>query len=173
VARQEGALWTAESFLQQSLEVSRAIGSPMGEAAALQSLGAVALSRGAHDRAQSLHGEALALLARMERPDEIAASLRALGTAAAAAGRSERGARLLGAAEALREGAGGAVPPRDRAGLERAVRALRSGLGAATLRREWEAGRRLTVGEAVRLAREATPAPATEERGSRDGRGGG
>jgi len=162
VACQEGDLQGAESFLQQSLEVCRAIGSLEGEARALQSLGTVAMSRGDHDGAESLHREALDLLQRMEHLDGIAVSLRVLGTVAAAAGRLNRAARLLSASEALRERVGGTVSPWDRAGFDRAIERLRSGLGTEAFRREWESGRQCTVAEAVGLSREATPASAKD-----------
>jgi DNA-binding CsgD family transcriptional regulator len=172
VAGKEGASEEAESFLRQSLDVCREIGAQQGEARALQGLGAVAMARGHHDRAISLHRESLALFIGMEHLDGIAGSLRALGAIAAAQGRLSWAASLLTASEVLRERVSSILPPCDQAEFDAAMQQLRSGLGPDTFRREWEAGLRCTVAEAVRLAREVVQVePALEGAGSRQGKG--
>jgi len=73
---------------------------------------------------------------------------------AAAEGRLDWAVRLLTASEVLREHVSCIVAPREREAFDKAVERMRSGLGAQAFAREWEAGLRRTVAEAVGLSHE-------------------
>jgi hypothetical protein len=68
------------------------------------------------------------------------------------ASRSERAARLLGFAEALREAVGSPRHPFGQPQYDHALAELRDALGDGGLRREWEAGRALSLEEAAAAA---------------------
>jgi len=75
--------------------------------------------------------------------------LHGLAGIAAATGRLEQGARLLGAAESIRVPLGAPIFPRDQPVRDRCLGALMAALGEEQLAAAWEAGRTLTMAEAI------------------------
>jgi hypothetical protein len=82
----------------------------------------------------------------------VASSLLGLAGIAAASGCPEDGARLLGAAEGSAASLGVPLFPRDQPIRERVLTALRATLGEVHLAIEQEAGRTLTVEQAIAQA---------------------
>ena len=79
----------------------------------------------------------------------VSTSLLGLAAVAVTSGQPETGAHLLGAAEAIAESLGAPLFPRDRPVRDRALAALSATLGEQRLTVAREAGRALTVEEAI------------------------
>jgi predicted ATPase/class 3 adenylate cyclase len=138
---------------EDNLRRARVLGNERMEARSLGSLGAIAGDR--EGRVQ----DALSMLKEAYRIDrnhgdrlEIALDLCRFAAALAAAGRAGTATRLLSRSDALREEIG--VPFRAWGAEmnERTLSAIRTQLDEAALSEAWEAGRVLTVDEAVALA---------------------
>jgi non-specific serine/threonine protein kinase len=81
-----------------------------------------------------------------------ASALLGLAGIAAESGRAEQGARLLGAAEAMAASFGAPIFPRDQSIRDRCLSALTAALGMERLAAAREAGRTLTVEQAIAQA---------------------
>jgi predicted ATPase/transcriptional regulator with XRE-family HTH domain len=82
----------------------------------------------------------------------VASALLGLAGVAAESGRAEQGAHLLGAAEAMDASFGAPIFPRDQPVRDRCLSALTAALGEERLAAAREAGRTLTVEEAITQA---------------------
>jgi len=133
----------AASFLEESHAVSREIGARPLEALALGSLATLATAEDDLERAQMLLSEALALWREIEDIAGAAAATRGLGEIAAAQGQLERAVLLLASSEASRDQVGAAIAPVQRERYERAITAVRTGLGENAFAASWRAGRQL------------------------------
>jgi len=169
-ARIQGDFAQAIEWLEASLRLSRDIGDRWGAALALGNLGRVALDRREHQRAAALFEESLVLSQSLAgRGRRVAYALHYLGVVAQELGQPERAGRLLGAAAALQEAGGRNLSPPDRAERERQVAGVRRALGDAGFAEAWEAGRALSLEQAVEYALAAPPAsraPAADPAGS-------
>jgi hypothetical protein len=88
----------------------------------------------------------------------VASSLLGLAGVATASGWPEESARLLGAAEGSAASLGAPLFPRDQPIRERVLTALRGNLGEERLAIEREAGRALTVEQAIAKAQDVADA---------------
>jgi non-specific serine/threonine protein kinase len=149
VANYQGDHEQAEALSTESLALFRALESSRGMALALSTLGAAAHGQGDLDRAAQCYREGLALRRSGGEKRSIAASLEGLAVVATAAGRWQHAARLLGAAEALREAIRAPLPPVDRAEHARAVGEARTMLGDDVFQAAWDAGRALSLEQAI------------------------
>jgi non-specific serine/threonine protein kinase len=149
VAILTGEYADAETALEESLSLCRAIDDVEGIAHALGYLGMAALRQGDAGRAMALVGESLTHYATLGDRQGVAQCLADLAAVAAARDRSERAARLLGAAASLREAIALPPDPADRPALEATVAGTRMALGEAGFAAAWEAGRALSLDEAV------------------------
>jgi tetratricopeptide (TPR) repeat protein len=111
--------------------------------------GHVAHDQGDQERALALYAESLTLYKRVGDRVGIAACLEGLSCVAFAQGQMERATRLSGAAAALRDEIGAPLPPADRPAYERAVAALHTALGDDAFEAYWEAGRALSLEQAI------------------------
>jgi non-specific serine/threonine protein kinase len=139
----------ATTLFAQALQEFRTFDQPWLMGYALASLGKIARAEGDWTRAAALYGESLTL--RWERVGDkvgIAGSLRGLASIAALIGSFDRAARLYGAAEAVREAIAAPVP-RHHPLSERAFAEARAGLGEAAFAGAWNAGRALSLADAV------------------------
>lgn len=84
----------------------------------------------------------------------IAECLESLASLAAANRQPQRAARDLGAAEALRETMGAPLPRPECAEYDRTVTAIRAACGDKAFVAAWEAGRTMTIEQAVATALE-------------------
>jgi tetratricopeptide (TPR) repeat protein len=160
VAYMQGEYGRATALHEEALALQRALGDRRGIAGSLLSLGLVASMQGEYAGAATLIEEGLLLGRDIGARDLAADSLESLGWVAAARGQPQRAARLGGAAGALREALGAPLWPEQRAGHDRAVRAMRAALGEDAFTGAWAEGQALTLEQAIALALERGEATA-------------
>jgi hypothetical protein len=119
---------------------------------ALLNLGSVHCQLGDYVEARDCYQESLALAVRFRASHFVCACLDGFAALAAATGAAERAGLLAGAADALRARAGIVGESIDRAFRDGFLELAREQLGRAAFEAAMEAGRRLSDGEAVRLA---------------------
>lgn len=98
---------------------------------------------------KALAAESLARVQDRSYTPLVLSALVGLAGMAAEMGQPEQGARLFGAAEAITASHGIAIFPRDRSVRDHSLRALRQALGQEQLAAAQEAGRSLTITQAV------------------------
>ncbi len=140
----------AAALFTESLQVRRELGNKNGMADDLFNLGIIALHRQDARQAKTFYEQALALRREMGNTRGILECLRAFSQAAAMEQRYEYAARLLSAAEPLRE----MLNEKDRRAFEDEFGALRAQLGDAAFDVARDAGRALTIEEAIEYALE-------------------
>jgi predicted ATPase/class 3 adenylate cyclase len=147
-----------EAPLAQSLKISSAIGYLAGVSLAASSLAHAALRRGQMERAVTFCQESLLVNRQRKGSDGLAASVAACAALAMARGQPERATRLYGSATAMLVGRPGGRHrwPHHQAEQERHITILHSQLDEATFNAAWEAGRRLTLDQAIDLALKET-----------------
>jgi predicted ATPase/DNA-binding CsgD family transcriptional regulator len=151
VALARGDLEAAGARLEEALDVGRQAGGRV-LGTALQGAGRLASAQGDHERAESLHHEALELLAEAGYKLDAVEALESLAGLAALAESRPEAARLFGAAEALRESIGYVRFLVDREAHEADVAIVREGLTEEEFQRAWEEGRAMSLDEAVAYA---------------------
>jgi non-specific serine/threonine protein kinase len=159
VAYEQDDLGRAESLFTEALQHFRTFDHPWMIGFALAGLGKIARAEGDFTRAAALYAECLTL--RWERTGDkvgIAGSLRGLASISSLRGDFVRAARLYGAAEAVREGIAASVP-RHRSLSTRALDRARANLGVETFTAAYEAGRALSLEDAVAEALQISEAP--------------
>jgi non-specific serine/threonine protein kinase len=143
----------AAQRLEAVLALQREIGDTAGAMRALTYLGNAVLGQGDLARAHTLLAQAATALLTTGYVQAVPDALRGLARAASGWGDATRAATVFGAEEALRSRLGVLLPPAVHRGwLERDVAALRQALGDAAFTAAWEAGRALSLGDAVALA---------------------
>ncbi|WP_281286971.1 helix-turn-helix transcriptional regulator [Nonomuraea turkmeniaca] len=148
----EGDLDIVRSVSAQGVRLSREAGDLYSLGMMSLNLGAATLIAGDLDGAKPLLAEALRIAHRID--DRVAqyCLLDALAYQAARAGRPRLAARLLGAAETVRTGAGASILPYLAPLVTQAGESATAALGAAGFEAELEAGNRLGIDAAIRLA---------------------
>ena len=152
VAARQGDYAEAQGLYEESLSLARRLGHQEGIAYSLEGLAGVARRRGDSPAAHVLYKESLALYRQMADSEGIAYSLEGLAGAAQDQDQPVRAARLWTAAAALREQIGSHLSPTDQEEIGRKAALLREALGAAAFTATWDAGRAMTVEEAVEYA---------------------
>lgn len=143
VARYEGHYERARALYEESLRLHREVGNKAGIIGVLTNMGYVALNLGDDELAKALFEESLS-----QNPGIKWLSVLCLTGLAGVAQQAGHSARLLGAAEPFCDIARLA----DRADHERIVAAVRAQLDETTFAVAWEAGRAMTLNEAVEFA---------------------
>lgn len=152
----------ALAWLDQQIALARDAGARASLAAGLAARALVVVeARAGWAEADGLLGEALDHAEALGHVAVIAHCLDQLAWSAAAAGCTSRAATLLGAADRLLEQSGDPLYRPWRPSHERALAATREALGAA-FATAWQAGRALSMPEALVIARTADPAPGRE-----------
>jgi hypothetical protein len=152
IAMRRGRPDEAEPLLEESLSLSRELGSRRVAVYALAGLGDVALERGDDARAAALHGEALSECVDLGDMEGIATGFEGLARAAAGSGLGRRAMRLAGAAAALRERLKVALPASERRAIEDTLSAVRQALGREAADRALADGRAMALDRAVEIA---------------------
>jgi predicted ATPase len=147
-AREAGDLELAEARIAEAAEIARRMRSPYHLACALASLGDLARSRGDAPEAASCYRRALHLFAGIGERPGVGVCVRWLGWVAWAERRMTAAARLYGAADALCPVAI-AADRAEHATHEGVCAALRNHLGAERYAGAHDAGRLLSIEEAV------------------------
>jgi hypothetical protein len=127
--------------LEESIALTRDLGSRRELALSLHELACVHLMMGEPGRAAELEQEALTLSREDQAQWGIAESLEGLAAVAASGGQHERAARLLGAADAQREAINAPRPVPEESEHLRIVDALTRALGQDAFRGAWQRGR--------------------------------
>ncbi len=155
----EGDQQQAQELLEESLAKFRGWGYKWGIANALYYLGWLALNRAEltssrHDdeRAMACFHESMMLNRSLGNKLGIAKSLFGFGSLALAEGDPGRSACLFAAAEALHQIIGAPMPAYDRARFDRDVSRVRALLEEETFATAWNAGKNMTVEQAVNYA---------------------
>ena len=151
----EGDPSTARRQAEESVRLHRELGDAFGLVDALQEQGRAALELGEMDVARSSFVETLEGLASIGYRTGVAIALDALAALEMRVGHPVRALRLAGAAEALKEAAGGQVPPEFAYPDPR--RNAPTSLPEARITSAWNDGRAMSLEAAVAYAREPVP----------------
>jgi hypothetical protein len=124
----------------------------MGATVALLFLGHVARCQDDLASAYALYTQSLAAFHEMGNRRGCIHALEGLAVLTKMEGDLERAVRLWGAAATVREALGGRMPPLGRLRDDEEIPATRAALGEAAFAVAWEAGRAMTLSEAVAYA---------------------
>ncbi|MGI8808499.1 MAG: AfsR/SARP family transcriptional regulator [Acidimicrobiales bacterium] len=141
----------AGRLLEESLAMAEELGDTYCISWSLLRLAKLALAENDPATAADLFRKGLAVAGR--HGDRVAAAECLEGVAATLAASPagfEEAARVLGTAHGLREASGAPVPPVDLPHHDRAVQAVREGLGEDAFAEAWDAGRMAAVDDVVR-----------------------
>lgn len=155
MALAEGDLRAAQNYFEQALEINREISDRRAEADNLTNMGRVALADGNMEAARKHLEESLAIVSRSEALQDTAYTVEELAALAQALGDPLRSARLAGAAQTVREATSHALPPDQKETHERTLAAARAALSEEAFIAAWNAGRAMTLEQAVEYALEA------------------
>ncbi len=145
----EGDLGEAHRHLQAGLAIAQDTKRQDGLAWCLHGLATLAHREGDLAGAESYYLESLRLFHGMGRKWQTLRVLDSLAALAFARGLPNRAARLLGTADGVRETTERPVLHRSDAAVRTALAALRAALADPVLSAHWQAGRRMSLGEAV------------------------
>jgi tetratricopeptide (TPR) repeat protein len=154
IALRSGDYQRATHLLEESLSMRRELGSKWGMGVSLGTLGWVALRQGDWDRAITRLCESLEVRREIGDKGGCAWCLERLAEVVLAQGQAEKAVRILGAAAGLRASIGSVVDSADQPEYDKLREGLRSGMGEERFDAEWEAGRALSLDEAVAYALE-------------------
>jgi Predicted ATPase len=152
VASDQGDYAEARRLLEESLLIRRQLGDKAGLALSLNTLADVVLDEGAFADARPLLDESLGISHELGDQTAIAYLIEDYGGVAAAEAKLERALQLAGFAAALRETIGAPLPPAEQARVDRMIAPAREALPEAIVNAEWEAGRSLSLDQAIELA---------------------
>ncbi|HLI50458.1 MAG TPA: tetratricopeptide repeat protein, partial [Thermomicrobiaceae bacterium] len=133
-----------------------------GEGASTQVLvwlAPAALALGEHDQALAFYQSILKVFNRIGHRRMVTICLEGIAVVLAAQDEQRAAARLLGAAGRLREEIDNLIQRPERLAIERAREQARSHLGEAAFHDAWEAGRALTLEQAIDEALKIPPPP--------------
>jgi predicted ATPase/DNA-binding SARP family transcriptional activator len=157
VAYQLGDLDWAADLHQQALDLSGQLGDGRLACVAMTNLGLVAARRQDYDTAARFHLRSLDLAETIGERRSIAEILEELAGVESAAGSAERAATLFGASQALREDIGAPTLGADLARLSDALAAAAGALGDQAFAAAHQAGRAMSVAQAVAFGRAWAP----------------
>jgi tetratricopeptide (TPR) repeat protein len=157
-----GDLAGAAELLPEALRMQREMNATMAISWTLQYIGLLSYLQADYTSAQQYLIESLVTTAQGGAQYVAPSSLEGLAGVASAWLQPERAARLLGAAEALREGLDLPVPPIEQAHYNHILTNLRGQLPAGALREAWQAGRLLTLEQAIAEATAIAPIEADQ-----------
>jgi hypothetical protein len=126
-----------------SWETSRAI------AVSLSSLGNVALRQRDYMEARALYQESLAIKRQLGDQQGIAENLEGMSGVAYGLNQMVRATQLWGVACSLRDTIGSLLPPAEQEEMDERVSSGRMALGEEAFASAWDAGRAMTLDEAV------------------------
>jgi DNA-binding SARP family transcriptional activator/predicted ATPase len=159
LARLQGDWKKAKAFYEENLSLGRELGNEFSQAITLHNLGHTILRLGDLWGAVVLFKESLSLFQKLEYVRGITLCLAGLAGVASSDGQAERAARLLGIAKTTLEASNVPLPmgPADQAAYDRYLAATKAQLDLQVFAAAWEAGRRMTLSQAVACALEPSP----------------
>jgi predicted ATPase/class 3 adenylate cyclase/uncharacterized protein HemY len=149
--RQDGH---ARGLFEEALELARAVNDRWNIAYALSGLGQLAVRRDEVDHGRSLLEEALHIRHSLGDKRGVVRSLSSIARAEWGRGHPERTVQLAAAADVIRHAIGVQMEPSYRAEYERMMQAARERLSAEGFTAAWNAGRAMTMDQAVTFATE-------------------
>ncbi|MBI5653151.1 MAG: tetratricopeptide repeat protein [Chloroflexi bacterium] len=153
----------ARELIEESLQLYRQMGSPGDVARALHNLGYLETQRGDYPRARELFIESQQLFSSINHPRGIAECLNGFAVLASATRQPKLAAQLLAAADAIFDRLGAQRWQTDQVEYASALNAARLQLTPAAFNAAWNAGRALTLEQAIAEALQVSAQPATEE----------
>ncbi|MEA2523389.1 MAG: hypothetical protein QOF73_616, partial [Thermomicrobiales bacterium] len=156
LATQRGDHDRGRAYHHEALALWRRLDHPWGVPAALRDLADEALTRGDVTAAAAHYRESLERWGHLREKIHLGGCLFGAARVAVMTDQPEQAARLLGATEAFHESLGLILPPTLRAELTRAAAGARDALGEGALGEAWQAGRALSLADAVAEAIRAT-----------------
>ncbi|HEU5432304.1 MAG TPA: tetratricopeptide repeat protein, partial [Thermomicrobiales bacterium] len=154
VVWRQGDLGRAVALHEAALALRREMGDHVGVATSLMNLGLVVADLGDYERAAALQAESLTLDVEVGFARGLPDNLENFARIAEAIREDERAARLFGAAEALRIRLGFPWVPFDRDDNQRLIAGLRERLGETAFAAAWDAGRAMSLDDAIAVALE-------------------
>jgi predicted ATPase/class 3 adenylate cyclase len=152
VAQLQGDTAVARALQEESLTLRRELGDKQGIANSLNRLGLVAQLQGDTAVARALQEESLKLARELGNKMGIATCLDSFASLNNQEQQAARAARLRGAATSLREAIGAPRTPTDQERFDREIAEARAALGESAFSAAWEAGRAMTLEQAVEYA---------------------
>jgi predicted ATPase/DNA-binding SARP family transcriptional activator len=144
-----GSYTRAGEALGEALRLQRELRATMAAAWTLQYLGMLAYLQEDYAGARQYFAESLAATSQGGGVDVVPSSLDGLAGVASALRQPIRAARLLGAAEALREAIDCVLPPIEQRYYNHICMSVCGQLPEEALQTAWQAGRRLTLKQAI------------------------
>ncbi|MEW6400886.1 MAG: tetratricopeptide repeat protein [Chloroflexota bacterium] len=152
IALRQGDYARATQLMEESLEVRRQLGNKWGVGVSLGMLGWVAVRERDWDRAIARIGESLKVRQEIGDKGGCAWCLERLAGICMVQGQPEKAVQLLGAAAALRSSIGSVIDPVDQANYKKNLDSLRTKLGKARFKTDWDKGHAMTMEQAVAYA---------------------
>jgi tetratricopeptide (TPR) repeat protein len=146
----------ARAYHEENLAIMRGLGNRRYVARSLAQLGSAGIHERDHARAQALLAESLQIIRELGDALGLIFSLKVAVDLELALERMGRAARLQGAIDALREGVGAPLNPREHGGYEANVAAMRAALGEPGFAVAWAAGRAMSMEQAIAYALEGS-----------------
>jgi non-specific serine/threonine protein kinase len=158
----QGDVIQSHLLLQEAVAVYRQLGERYRLAYALDSLGHVSSAKEQYAAAGEALSESLQLRHEFGDRYGVAESLESIAALAASQREPARAVQLAGAAASIRDSIGSPLSPLRRTLLDQWLIPLRQTLGVDAIESAWEAGRVMSLQQALELALEATRTPATQ-----------
>ena len=152
VAQRQDDYMRARALHEESLNLFRQLGDQNGIANVLGYQGLVAQNQGDFAGARALYEESLSLFRQVGDQQGIVNALSGLGIVAQRQSQMERSARLSGAFASLRDSIGNDLDPMDQEEMDIMLTTTRVALGDDAFAAAWDAGRAMTLDEAVEYA---------------------
>jgi predicted ATPase/DNA-binding XRE family transcriptional regulator len=149
VALAQGDVAAAAAFGEEALTIWRDRGDAWGVASALVLLGKTKIAERDERGAVVLLRRSLTTNAALGDKEIAARAIGEIASIAGGSGRFALAARLFASEAGLRESISAPLSPAERARSEQALSATRAALEDATFNQAWEAGRALSLGQAV------------------------
>jgi predicted ATPase/class 3 adenylate cyclase/DNA-binding CsgD family transcriptional regulator len=151
LAYQHGETDNARELLTSSYRGFQELDAPTMIAWVLRQLARLSRDQGDVPKAEQLYGESMTLSQRVGATWGMVECIEGVAGLALATGKPERAVRLFSCATAVREDIGLLPSSRVAAEFEAAFARLRSTLGASRFEAEWQAGRTLSLNDAISL----------------------
>jgi tetratricopeptide (TPR) repeat protein len=142
----------AKTALEEAVQSFRSVGGVWSQAEALTQLAEVTRSTGAYDQALHYHASALQLRQDLGQPGLAYTNLVGLATIAQDVGHVEAAVTLLGAEDSYRRFIGHSEQWSWGRPIDQEQQALREQLGDARFSELWEAGKTLSIEQAIAMA---------------------
>jgi predicted ATPase/DNA-binding CsgD family transcriptional regulator len=158
----QGDVPLSHHLLEESVAVHRRLDERFRLAQALDFLAVVATATGQFSKAGEAFGESLRLRQAVGDRSDLADSLEGIAALAAAQQQPTQAIQLAGAAASIRASSGSPFTPMRRTMLDQWLVPLQQALGQDVIHSAWEAGRAMSIEQALELALAATqsaPAP--------------